>query len=114
MRISGWSSDVCSSDLLFLPRRHLRLWRKVFLSPSAGKSVRRRQCHLARLSRRVKKGASPAMTDTGLTLLHARKCPRAGLSLSESSVRSDEHTYELQSLMRISYAVFSLNNNDTH
>src|SRR3546814_2335733 len=91
MRISGWSSDVCSSDLLFLPRRHLRLWRKVSLSPSPGKWVRRRQCHLARLSRRVKKGASPAMTETGMTLL-----------------RSEEHTSELQSLMRISYAVFCL------
>src|SRR3546814_10211201 len=31
-----------------------------------------------------------------------------------SSARSEEHTSELQSLMRISYAVFCLNNKTTH
>src|SRR3546814_6632156 len=30
--------------------------------------------------------------------------------LASSSMRSEEHTYELQSLMRISYAVFCLKN----
>src|SRR3546814_9000018 len=38
---------------------------------------------------------------------HVRAC-RAGLSLHSYVLRSEEHTSELQSLMRISYAVFCL------
>src|SRR3546814_1771487 len=68
MRISDWSSDVCSSDL--------------GLSASLGK----------RWSRR-KSGCDPAAINA-----------RVGLSAG----RSEEHTSELQSLMRISYAVFCL------
>src|SRR3546814_2545767 len=39
---------------------------------------------------------------------------RARLSLSYTTVRSEEHTSELQSLMRISYAVFCLTKNNPH
>src|SRR3546814_3403839 len=38
---------------------------------------------------------------------------RAGLELHVSQGRSEEHTSELQSLMRISYAVFCLKKNNT-
>src|SRR3546814_5433510 len=38
----------------------------------------------------------------------ARPAPRAPLRSRRRSVRSEEHTSELQSLMRISYAVFCL------
>src|SRR3546814_1074148 len=53
----------------------------------------------------------------------AASCQRAGggllPALLRQRTRSEEHTSELQSLMRISYAVFSLkkkkkNHNDTH
>src|SRR3546814_9264097 len=36
-----------------------------------------------------------------------------GVNRNKRSVRSEEHTSELQSLMRISYAVFCLKNNKT-
>src|SRR3546814_1783325 len=47
-------------------------------------------------------------------VLRAEKCPRhqpyaVGLSARRRSWRSEEHTSELQSLMRISYAVLCLN-----
>src|SRR3546814_3097573 len=85
MRISDWSSDVCSSDL-----------RNNFRAQPAG---RRRQRH-----------AEPpcgARTSTSGTLASspARKVARL--------VRSEEHTSELQSLIRISYAVFCLKKQKT-
>src|SRR3546814_1478764 len=51
---------------------------------------------------------------TTLFRSHSRACPRNGRSTSgschwhRSPRRSEEHTSELQSLMRISYAVFCL------
>src|SRR3546814_5703839 len=42
-----------------------------------------------------------------LTLGHVQRC-----SFKDLCGRSEEHTSELQSLMRISYAVFCLNNNN--
>src|SRR3546814_3059601 len=44
------------------------------------------------------------------------RLPHCGLSVDRRGLRSEEHTSELQSLMRISYAVFCLkkkNNNNT-
>src|SRR3546814_7077346 len=79
MRISDWSSDVCSSDLSArqYPRRHLLPAADVRPLRLSG-IVRRLQCGTGRLFR------------------------LAGWQ------RSEEHTSELQSLMRISYAVFCL------
>src|SRR3546814_5756086 len=37
-----------------------------------------------------------------------------GQCLARGGIRSEEHTSELQSLMRISYAVFCLKKNNTH
>src|SRR3546814_3174898 len=75
MRISDWSSDVCSSDLLMV---------------SFGNAT----------------GPVPPV-DTGLL------AAKGSLYLTRPSImaymaRSEEHTSELQSLMRISYAVFCL------
>src|SRR3546814_10438181 len=45
---------------------------------------------------------------------HARPHPlRRGLSADQHGRRSEEHTSELQSLMRLSYAVFSLKKKTT-
>src|SRR3546814_2060487 len=85
MRISDWSSDVFSSDLC----RLILLFRC---------SSRFSSCHLF----------SDAFCFSGLASLHRR---RQFLNVSTSSSamrRSEEHTSELQSLMRISYAVFCL------
>src|SRR3546814_7766212 len=99
MRISDWSSDVCSSDLCGL-------------HPCGG-GVDLSFCQLkARVSldRRCASGA-----DT----IEFRDDGRSPLVASlpgpiETGSRSEEHTSELQSLMRISYAVFCLKKKNTH
>src|SRR3546814_9158544 len=57
-------------------------------------------------------------TIIAITLPEIRRRAIFGLSLCAAlvllSTRSEEHTSELQSLMRISYAVFCLNNKRTH
>src|SRR3546814_8346478 len=50
------------------------------------------------------------VTDTKVTLLRSK----ASTSNNVTFVRSEEHTSELQSLMRISYAVFCLKKKKTH
>src|SRR3546814_7156268 len=93
MRISDWSSDVCSSDLT-----HDR----------GGKSAptHHRQSRLT-----MAHGHSRNYTTlTDATDVQSwRQGFRRRLTYSYARVgRSEEHTSELQSLMRISYAVFCL------
>src|SRR3546814_8162263 len=91
MRISDWSSDVCSSDLMRGP----------VIFPA-----RRQQSKRSKMGRSKKDApcvgidtARHAVSSTGsLHLPREFFCPG----------RSEEHTSELQSLMRISYAVFCL------
>src|SRR3546814_1246152 len=102
MRISDWSADVCSSDLL---------------APTDNFSMRRRG-----------KGGQPLVNAAGVPDAIAFTAPREtqvivdykrgdGVDADADSEdgdgaappsRSEEHTSELQSLMRISYAVFCL------
>src|SRR3546814_7922683 len=87
MRISDWSSDVCSSDCVpkSEPRRSgtsHRVW-------SAWNVLSRDEGSLAP-TRDRKEGSWWALTG------------------SNRRPRSEEHKSELQSLMRISYAVFGL------
>src|SRR3546814_9144033 len=79
MRISDWSSDVCSSDLRGLNGR-----------------ARNRQ-----IAVRIGRGERSARW-----LSIAPKLTK--LTVRPGARRSEEHTSELQSLMRISYAVFCL------
>src|SRR3546814_8514934 len=69
MRISDWSSDVCSSDLVAGDRENEGKGKSAHDPPQSGGSC--------------------------------SGCRWPGIGL-----RSEEHTSELQSLMRISYAVF--------
>src|SRR3546814_4517112 len=101
MRISDWSSDVCSSDL-DLPGRlrqangsHGRRER----TEAAGQPLRR-PLGVAALAFQAVQAARRG-DDAGGIDLNAR----AGKIIGH---RSEEHTSELQSLMRISYAVFCL------
>src|SRR3546814_5594959 len=100
MRISDWSSDVCSSDLATVPRSSIRPARARHAGIVRGKAgtVRgRNHGHPIRETH----DASVAGT--------CRTAAVASLTLSDASRhRSEEHTSELQSLMRISYAVFCL------
>src|SRR3546814_6977866 len=94
MRISDWSSDVCSSDLA-VERGGDR--GRVAVRPAIVAPVRRERKHRRR--RRGHRARPPAPPrDRG----DRRRYRGAGFQ------RSEEHTSELQSLMRISYAVFCL------
>src|SRR3546814_9382874 len=104
MRISDWSSDVCSSDLENerrpRPARSRHLWRRAQLPPDGGPY---RAVLIA--AKTVSKGR-PAARVAGLFLCGAR-------SGGSARLKSEEHTSELQSLMRISYAVFCLKKKNT-
>src|SRR3546814_5864082 len=110
MRISDWSSDVCSSDLAH--EEH------ALVAPHLlGHGIAQRLAH-GLLHRR----AGPLRLGLGRGLLgRRRRGPGSGLAALLSRLglpgfrfglrlclRSEEHTSELQSLMRISYAVFCL------
>src|SRR3546814_6737866 len=141
MRISDWSSDVCSSDLMMLigQRRRHATSRSAWLAVIAGLVV-------ARLAYVALNWAAfsgdwiamlafwqggfelwPGAIAAGLVLLltlpdnrtlaragrigglHVRPQRDAGADPpAGAAARSEEHTSELQSLMRISYAVFCL------
>src|SRR3546814_3581593 len=97
MRISDWSSDVCSSDL-----------GQAAYSASKG-GVVGMTLPIARDlgSEKIRVNTIlPGIFDTPL-LAGAPQNVRDALGASVLN-RSEEHTSELQSLMRISYAVFCL------
>src|SRR3546814_1387252 len=109
MRISDWSSDVCSSDLLIgvlggeALHQRLRIGEADILARKTGESPQ----DVERLLARDEHPREP---------IERRLRVRPAQRLME---RSEEHTSELQSLMRISYAVFCLkkkkkNNHSQH
>src|SRR3546814_10834609 len=116
MRISDWSSDVCSSDL----RPHQSAQRlplpvpapcpilqacehQPFHSPSGVSG-----------SPSITRGGAPASTRVIGTPRPLVATVATGAPLSTATKgRSEEHTSELQSLMRISYAVFCLKKKNT-
>src|SRR3546814_10032028 len=137
MRISDWSSDVCSSDLFLEPAGyassgdsynpvyggsplsdHIVQYRRFAPSLNAAKvctpvlqqvasaSPSQAQLFEALRSERVPTqlsyypGSSSASDETHLFHIPSNRL---------LAMRSEEHTSELQSLMRISYAVFCLN-----
>src|SRR3546814_2104290 len=123
MRISDWSSDVCSSDLRrwhprqrrrggrsrHAPRRGAyrycdRGWR--LRVPSALPETRRPPPGSAERAANLRADTRGRGGDMGC---RADRRPRLStLAPCHGQSRSEEHTSELQSLMRISYAVFCL------
>src|SRR3546814_2743805 len=103
MRISDWSSDVCSSDLLDAHPGHRDNRR-------AGRCADPRPVEGHRQDWRRMGGLHPARRVGGDG---GRRCGSLGDRGARSKMgrRSEEHTSELQSLMRISYAVFCLKKN---
>src|SRR3546814_9661673 len=110
MRISDWSSDVCSSDLCddgsdassradsHLLHHRLERWRlysQHAASDAAGFDYFR--FHVMDCRDNAQFGSSRFWVE----------CPRPS-SKKRHEERSEEHTSALQSLMRISYAVFCL------
>src|SRR3546814_9665365 len=123
MRISDWSSDVCSSDLDrredFLEHRFgqpagVGVVARAVIAVGDGEAVDTVQGAMAEGVEnltRAQRGEHRAVGEAAKAEDDAQ--PLHGGDLS----RSEEHTSELQSLMRISYAVFCLkqqkNNNNT-
>src|SRR3546814_8039737 len=110
MRIRDWSSDVCSSDLSIVAGT-LRAVGEVRGRAVLGLLLRRWPPTGRRLLSRRRRGLpGRAIHRTCL----ARSAVRSGATRTETGTtlaglgRSEEHTSELQSLMRISYAVFCL------
>src|SRR3546814_1148227 len=103
MRISDWSSDVCSSDLARNRRPHAAHHSNVtrltidILDDDT----------LAEAGRKIAQDGALDLLIVATGLLHRRTDIRPEKSLRQLE-RSEEHTSELQSLMRISYAVFCL------
>src|SRR3546814_7256835 len=92
MRISDWSSDVCSSDLRPPPEIRTSLRKVSLMGPAL---LRRTGLGKRRTVRRA-----PLDGESGACAYRPGQ--------QSWGPRSEEHTSELQSLMRISYAVFCL------
>src|SRR3546814_1184292 len=117
MRISDCSSDVCSSDLFVTePAKESPLFGTPnFIStPHLGASTSEAQVNVAiQVAEQladylVSGGVTNALNMPSLSAEEAPKL-RPYMELAEKlGARSEEHTSELQSLMRISYAVFCL------
>src|SRR3546814_3425549 len=129
MRISDWSSDVCSSDLGFTGRDSTpeallplldkempgfgELFRAISFEEIGTSSLQSRA--FAGLANGTFVFCLPGSTSACRTAwekiiraqLDARTRP-CNLATLRPRLRSEEHTSELQSLMRISYAVFCL------
>src|SRR3546814_9438282 len=106
MRISDWISDVCSSDLPS-PTPH---WVRTY-SPKARRTARA-TCRELR-ARASGAPVCPALTFTVTRTSRTGDAPPGAICPLEVGTRSEEHTSELQSLMRISYAVFCLKKKNT-
>src|SRR3546814_1872386 len=117
MRISDWSSDVCSSDLheAGLPIQLEERFVLASAAPDYGKMDFSQQTpneYLVKIAplERVDHTVRALMPDTkARDLLNMKEGEPALLLIRQTWSRSEEHTSDLHSLMRISYAVFCLN-----
>src|SRR3546814_8187870 len=111
MRISDWSSDVCSSDLIDIIHAQGRIEAREGRSGELRAAVER---VLRRVLDTLAAGiAAGEAIDVGIFDIVSREYRIAifGVVQRISDIedkRSEEHTSELQSLMRISYTVFCL------
>src|SRR3546814_4656334 len=107
MRISDWSSDVCSSDLVDADADHqpLQALRRICfgLQQNAGDFAAVQQNVVGPLVGDLEERRA----DGADRLAQGNRGDEAELR-GFGQARSEEHTSELQSLMRISYAVFCL------
>src|SRR3546814_7546131 len=129
MRISDWSSDVCASDLSWRQPENAALEAAVSRSftlgaavhgfPAFGIIVAQRAIGVTALviGEQVRKADGDLgpfaifLIPAALNAQYAGHCHVAGsveFNPAMAGGRSEEHTSELQSLIRISYAVFCL------
>src|SRR3546814_4777182 len=137
MRISDWSPDVCSSDLTPSWRRPAQSGRMpevniLTLNSHMGFNLFNRRFVLPELREAIRAVAADVVflqEVMGENALHAKRLadwPAASQyefladttwaqhAYGRNAARSEEHTSELQSLMRISYAVFCLKKKKTN
>src|SRR3546814_4469276 len=125
MRISDWSSDVCSSDLLHSNRAD-SIFGKLFVGYAfaegwahyveemmwdAGLGNGDPETHIGQLSNALLRNcrflSAIGLHTKGMTVAESEKMFKDQCWQDEGN-RSEEQTSELQSLMRNSYAVFCL------
>src|SRR3546814_5201800 len=118
MRISDWSSDVCSSDLCpttTIGGRDAACQHNI--EYRAADATANPYVAIAALIRAGLGGLADALPPPAIVAEHPNtldEARREALGLRrlpetlEAAIRSEEHTSELQSLMRISYAAFCL------
>src|SRR3546814_3197605 len=122
MRISDWSSDVCSSDLLgdggavgcdargHRRQRAQHLFDILYPAKPAGAFAHPppRAFERDRVAFRRQPDAQRPTAFDGMGVDARNLVGRCDQSFAQGKARSEEHTSELPSLMRISYAVFCL------
>src|SRR3546814_3163817 len=119
MRISDWSSDVCSSDLdhALAIRQSISLHDLRNDPLIVGEPRWSTGFHARIMSACEKAGFVPRVVQVAVQIQTLVTFVAAGLGVTlvpaslgnhPGKGRSEEHTSELQSLMRISYAVFCL------
>src|SRR3546814_6275356 len=126
MRISDWSSDVCSSDLVAVdPQRHVGdradLQGDTALDDAVEEGRILYDAYAVAQAARVQvvqAGPDVGSPDQLAAVRHHQQAsplgdPEGRREVRGGAARSEEHTSELQSLMRISYAVFCLNKKTT-
>src|SRR3546814_5884274 len=119
MSISDWSSDVCSSDLantLGIPvvailDSNVDPSGIAFPVPANDDASRAIRLYCDAVAAAATKGGQGAAVAAGYDLGSMAEPPAEEALAAE---RSEEHTSELQSLMRISYAVFCLKKKINH
>src|SRR3546814_1120136 len=117
MRISDWSSDVCSSDLFAMARAHFYAG-DCAAGEAMGDAALRLNAYDPDITGFM--GLFKAACGHGAAALPLLQrsldldASYAGVpAVTLAFMRSEEHTSELQSLMRISYAVFCLKKKQT-
>src|SRR3546814_1403068 len=117
MRISDWSSDVCSSDLPRLDSCDLRITFACHQREHLNNEIRKlgrkedsKEGNQYPLSGNRFNPPSPCvpLSCESHHLIEQNILRDLTLEVINQNGRSEEHTSELQSLMRISYAVFGL------
>src|SRR3546814_4004800 len=110
MRISDWSSDVCSSDLVFAAGQGAGADADRGITAGFGRLAHRRAAEAG--CQRLRAHGRAVVADRVGHRAERRRLRagrvRAHANGRRGEARSEEHTSELQSLMRISYAVFRL------
>src|SRR3546814_8192242 len=114
MRISDWSSDVCSSDLEHIPEvgdyhvYDLGTY-SFIITRVAADDIRAYYNACLHRGTKLRASGTEGNTEEFKCTFHGWTWNLDGSHKETLCDRSEEHTSELQSLMRISYAVFCLN-----